>query len=401
MASVFILGFCNDDLPIEIKQSTVNPAIVNFMSSALMGNYARQAIGFTHGQGSWLYDAQNKAYLDGLSGISVTNLGHNHPAITRVIQEQASTLLHTSNIFPIEWQSKLAEALAEQAVPVAMGDSDTANTIANSTANPAYQVFFGNSGTEANEAAVKLTKLHAHNQGNTSPLIITFSGSFHGRTMGMIAATAGEKIKAGFNPQLPGFLHLPFNDVSALEAAFAEHHHIAAVMLEPVQGEGGINLASIEFLNAIQRLCKQTLQDQQALVILDEVQSGNARCGEYFAFNRFRKDGSTIDPDIITTAKGLGNGLPIGACIAKTAIAQAFAPGKHGSTFGGNPLCCRVGHEVVQQIQIHQLANRAKVLGEQLYTAFSDALANYASLKTIRHKGLMIGIELVIAKPNN
>ncbi len=349
----------------------------------LMNNYARQAISFIKGDGCWLYDAEGKKYLDALCGISVTNLGHNHPAVTKAIQDQADTLLHTSNLFHIEWQEKLATALAEQS---------------RLTEDEQDGVFFANSGAEANEAAIKLARLYYHKnfaaKTAADPLVISFTGSFHGRTMGMIAATAGDKIKEGFAPILPGFLHLPYNDIAALEQAFAEHQNIAAVILEPVQGEGGINIARTEFLNAIQKLCKTPARDNNVLVILDEVQSGNGRCGEYFAFQEFQKEGAEIQPDIVTTAKGLGNGLPIGACIAKREIAETFVPGKHGSTFGGNPLCCRAGLEVVNTIITQQLHNRAKVLGEKITTQISAVLGDNPAIKDVRHKGLMIGIEL-------
>ena len=348
-----------------------------------MLNYARQPVSFVKGDGSWLYDAQGKAYLDGLSGISVTGLGHNHPAVTAAIQDQASALLHTSNLFHIEWQEKLASALAVQ--------SNLENNASNE--NSQDRVFFANSGTEANEAAVKLARLYTANRVD-NPLIVTFSGSFHGRTMGMIAATAGDKIKAGFEPILPGFLHLPFNDCAALEKAFAEHANIIAVMLEPVQGEGGIHIAEIEFLNCIEKLCKEKKRQHRALIIMDEIQSGNGRCGEYFAFAQCNKEGANINPDIVTTAKALGNGMPIGACIAKQEIATVFVPGKHGSTFGGNPLCCRVGYTVVTQIIVNQLPQRATALGLKLVSRFNELLSNVSGVKEIRQKGLMIGIQL-------
>ena len=355
-------------------------------SNSLMANYARQPVSFVRGEGCWLFDSEDKRYLDGLCGISVTNLGHNHPAVTTAIQDQAEKLLHTSNLFQIEWQAKLADLLSQQSQLDQTGQSSD-------------RVFFANSGAEANEAAVKLARLYAHsisneNSNNDNPLVVTFNGSFHGRTMGMIAATAGDKIKAGFEPILPGFLHLPYNDIAALEKAFAEHTNIAAVMLEPVQGEGGINIANIEFLNAIQRLCKNSANDNQSLIILDEVQSSNGRCGEYFAFKQFQKDGANIHPDIVTTAKGLGNGLPIGACIARETIASVFVPGKHGSTFGGNPLCCRAACAVVEQINQNKLCDRAILLGNKLAEYFRAELSQAEGFKEVRQKGLMLGIQL-------
>ena len=343
-------------------------------SSALMGNYARQNVSFVRGNGCWLHDDEGRSYLDGLCGISVTNLGHSHPAITKVISEQASRLLHTSNIFHIENQSLLADKLC------ALSGLDKA--------------FFANSGAEANEAAVKLARLFAQGQGVKNPLIVTFHGSFHGRTLGMIAATAGDKMKEGFEPTLPGFLHLPLNDVQALQEAFERHNNIAGIMVEPVQGEGGINPASAEFLNAAQSLCQSHYDTHRPLMILDEVQSGNGRCGSYFAIETLQKNGCTAKADIITTAKALGNGIPIGACIASQEVAEVFVPGKHGSTFGGNPFATRVALEVIEQIESNKLAAKAAETGETLRKAFAHRLGDLPWVTDIRGLGLMMGIEL-------
>lgn len=344
------------------------------LHSPLMGNYARQAVQFSRGAGSWLYDDDNREYLDGLCGISVTNLGHAHPAITEAINTQAQKLLHTSNIFHIESQAMLADALCRLA--------------------KLDQAFFANSGAEANEAAIKLARLYAHENGNTDPLIITFEGSFHGRTLGMIAATAGDKIKAGFGPSLSGFLHLPFNDIDALERAFAEHDNIAAVLIEPVQGEGGINIADNAFIERVSQLCHTATNAAKPLLILDEIQTGNGRCGSYFAVDQFRAEGCSIEPDIITTAKALGNGLPIGACIARQDVASVFVPGKHGSTFGGNPFCTRVALEVTKQIEALSLDQQVTHYGNKLAEQFNTALAELPWFKEVRQKGLMIGIAL-------
>ncbi len=343
-------------------------------SSALMGNYARQPVSFVRGNSCWLHDADGRAYLDGLCGISVTNLGHSHPAVTQAISEQAAALLHTSNIFHIENQSLLAAKLC------ALSGLDKA--------------FFANSGAEANEAAVKLARLYAQSQGVAEPLIITFYGSFHGRTLGMIAATAGDKIKEGFEPTLPGFLHLPLNDKEALQAAFAKHDNIAGILVEPVQGEGGINLTSIEFLDLAQTLCQNHYNSHRPLLILDEVQSGNGRCGNYFAIETLQKMGCSAKADILTTAKALGNGVPIGACMASEEVAEVFVPGKHGSTFGGNPFATRVALEVVQQIESKKLADKASATGEALRKAFKTRLGDLPWVSDIRGLGLMIGIEL-------
>lgn len=338
----------------------------------LMQTYNRLPVNFSHGEGCWLYDSAGKKYLDGLCGISVTNLGHNHPAVTRAIAEQSAKLLHTSNLYQIEAQQALAEKLCKLSGMEA--------------------VFFGNSGAEANEAAIKIAKLYGHHHNIDEPLILTFSGSFHGRTLGTIAATANDKIKAGFGPLTPGFKHLPFNDISAVQQAFVEHDNIVAVLVEPVQGEGGIHLANEEFLIALQVLCQQN----EALFMLDEIQSGNARCGRYFAHQLI----DALQPDVVTLAKALGNGIPIGACIARGEAAKTFAPGNHGSTFGGNPFACRVAHTVVEEIEQASLCSRAEHLSNVMGQQLNSALANFAALKEIRRCGLMIGIDLDIDLSN-
>lgn len=354
-------------------------AISDPLQSALMANYARQPVSFVRGEGSWLFDSDGRKYLDGLCGISVTNLGHCHPAITEVIRNQSTTLLHTSNLFHIESQEELGAALCR------LSGMDRA--------------FFSNSGAEANEAAVKLARLYAHEHGQKNPLILSFEGSFHGRTLGMIAATAGDKVKTGFDPLLPGFLHLPFNDTQALQKAFAEHDNIAAVMLEPVQGEGGIHLASQAFIDKVAELSQQYSREHKILLIADEVQSGNGRCGSYFAMGQMQANGLKVKPDIVTTAKALGNGLPIGACMARAEIAEFFVPGKHGSTFGGNPFCSRVALEVTRQIESASLDARALQLGKKLTANFKNSLGDLPWVQEIRSQGLMIGIALTTPCP--
>lgn len=335
-----------------------------------MQTYKRLPVSFTQGNGCWLQDSNGKQYLDGLCGISVTNLGHHHSAVTATIQAQSQKLLHTSNLYHIEAQEQLAEQLCQ--------------------AGNMQRVFFGNSGAEANEAAIKLARLHAHNHGNHQPLIITFGGSFHGRTLGTIAATGNDAIKAGFEPQLEGFMHLPFNDIDAATQAFAQHSNIAAVLIEPVQGEGGINIAEPAYLLALQNLCQQ----HNALFMLDEIQTGNGRCGRYFAYQLFDHSEFALKPDVITTAKALGNGIPIGACLACGDAATTMAPGKHGSTFGGNPFASAVASTVVKTIIEEKFDQRAAQLGQQFLKGFQSRLQGNAIVSDIRSCGLMIGIEL-------
>ncbi|NND38519.1 MAG: aspartate aminotransferase family protein [Pseudomonadales bacterium] len=335
----------------------------------LMRTYNRLPVSFVRGAGCWLFDDTGKRYLDGLCGISVTNLGHCHPAVTRAIETQANSLLHTSNLYHIGQQESLADKLCE------IGGFD--------------RVFFSNSGAEANEAAIKLARLHAHLRGVANPQVLCFSGSFHGRTLATIAATASPAMREGFAPDTPGFLHAPFNDLQAAGDLFTSHNNIAAVLVEPVQGEGGVHIADDDFLRGLRKLC----DEHDALMMLDEVQSGNARCGAYFAHQKLG-DGSTVLPDVLTTAKGLGNGVPIGACLARGAAAEVLSPGKHGSTFGGNPLACAAANAVVQTIVDESLAERAAQLGAKLGALFCDSIGAHERVKTIRQRGLMIGIEL-------
>lgn len=335
-----------------------------------MKTYNRLPVTFERGEGCWLIDSNGKRYIDALCGISVTSLGHGHPAFIEAIQSQANKLVHTSNLFHIEAQEKLANSLCD----IAQMD----------------RVFFGNSGAEANEAAIKLARLHAHNNGNHDPLILTFRGSFHGRTLGTLAATGNTAIKEGFEPLLPGFAHLTFNDENEVTQYFAEHKNIAAVLIEPVQGEGGIHIATPHFLHKLQTLC----HEHGALFMLDEIQSGNGRCGRYFAFQCNEGTTYALKPDVVTTAKGLGNGFPIGACLARGAAADTMAPGKHGSTFGGNPLACHVANAVINTIMEQQLANKAASTGEWIASNIQNNLANNPIVKEIRYCGLMIGIEL-------
>lgn len=351
----------------QVKPTT---AIDTMSDQHLMKTYNRLPVAFSRGEGCWLYDANDKKYLDGLCGISVTSLGHAHPAVTATIAQQANALLHTSNLYHIEAQEQLADQLC------ALGNMDRA--------------FFSNSGAEANEAALKIARLHAHNHGNNNPQIITFSGSFHGRTLATIAATGNSGIKEGFAPTMPGFIHLPFNDIEAVTALFAQRDDIAAVLVEPVQGEGGVNIASPHFLATLQTLCKAS----NALFMLDEIQSGNGRCGRYFAHQLLDGGETAVQPDVITLAKALGNGIPVGACLAKGDAANTLVAGKHGSTFGGNPFACSVASTVVRTIQEQNLAARAEQLGALFLGRFKNALKSQPKVADIRGCGLMLGIEL-------
>lgn len=331
-----------------------------------MNTYQRLPVTFSHGEGVWLIDTDGKRYLDALCGISVTNLGHAHPAVSAAIKKQADLLLHTSNLYHITPQQQLAEKLC--------------------SISAMDKVFFSNSGAEANEAAIKLARLHASHKGNSHPIIITMTGSFHGRTLATITATASQKMKTGFGPLPAGFVYGEYNNIESAKQLFAEHgDNIAAVFLEPVQGEGGINVGDANYLLQVQELC----HNHQALFMLDEVQSGNGRCGHYFAFQ-----GLGLSPDVVTTAKGLGNGVPIGACIAKGAAAETLSPGTHGSTFGGNPLATAAALAVIDTIEKEQLCKRAEALGNSIRAHFKKALASNPAIIDIRGSGLMIGIEL-------
>ncbi|PLW84086.1 aspartate aminotransferase family protein [Kineobactrum sediminis] len=330
-----------------------------------MQTYARLPVTFSHGEGTYLYDTAGRRYLDALSGISVTNLGHAHPTVTAAIQEQAGRLLHTSNLYHIATQDALAEALTR----VAGMD----------------RVFFGNSGAEANEAAIKLARLYGHQRGRKKPAIIVFEGAFHGRTLATLSATGNRKIQAGFEPLVSGFIRAPFNDLAAVQQIARNNPDVVAVLVEPIQGEGGIRVADPAFMHGLRALCDQ----HQWLLMLDEVQCGNGRSGHYFACQ-----GMELTPDIITTAKGLANGVPIGACLARGPAAEVFTAGHHGSTYGGNPLACAAGLAVVNTITGEQLAPRATAAGAYLRQQLEEGLAGHPGLVEIRGRGLMIGIQL-------
>lgn len=322
-------------------------------------------ISFTHGEGIWLYDDKGNAYLDSFSGIGVCGLGHAHPDVTRSIQQQAAKLLHTSNGFHIKEQELLAERL-------------TALT-------GMEQVFFGNSGGEANEAAIKLSRLYGHKKGIETPSVIVMEGAFHGRTMATLTASGSRKVQAGFEPFVPGFIRAPFNNIEAIRTIAANREDIVAIMLEPIQGEGGILVADPTYLRAIATLCEQ----HEWLLILDEVQTGNGRTGKLFSYMDIG-----IQPDIVTTAKGLGNGMPIGACLMHKQACNLFKPGNHGSTFGGNYLACATALTVLDVIERDKLCERVAKYSVVLKEKLIQELGEHPNVRSIRGKGYMLGIEL-------
>jgi len=335
------------------------------MSNTLMSNYARLPVGFVSGHGATLIDTENNEYLDALGGIAVCLLGHAHPAVQEALAEQAGLVIHTSNIYRIPLQEKLADKLVEH--------------------SGMQKVFFCNSGAEANEAAIKLARLHAHNKGIKTPKIVVMKNSFHGRTMATLTATDNPKVKKGFEPLVEGFVHIPYNDMDSLYALAKKHNDIAAVMLEPIQGEGGINVPDEGYLTAIRAFC----DEHDCLMMLDEVQTGMCRTGKWFAFQH-----EDIRPDVMTLAKALANGVPIGACLAAGKATNLFQPGSHGSTFGGNPLASRVALAVINELETNYLSVRAEELGNEILKGFQNELGDLAGIKEIRGRGMMFGIEL-------
>ena len=335
------------------------------MSEHLVKAYNSLSTSFTHGDGIYLWDTEKRRYLDALCGISVTNLGHNHPDVTEAIQKQASTLLHTSNIYAIEWQQKLANLICQLA--------------------GMERVFFGNSGAEANEAAIKIARLYGHQQGNNDPHIIVMDNSFHGRTMATLSASGSRKVQAGFEPLLSGFVRAPYNDIESIQFIAENNQKVVAILVEPVQGEGGIIVPDSGYIEALRHICNEN----NWLLMLDEVQSGIARSGQMFAFQH-----TNITPDVLTLAKALGNGVPIGACVTKGKAAEVIQPGNHGSTFGGNPLACRAGYAVLESIQKNNILDNVIERSEQLVSILKRGLANHDDLKDVRNLGLLIGIEM-------
>lgn len=332
-----------------------------------MQTYARLPVSFVKGEGAYLYDDEGNAYLDALGGIAVCALGHAHPAVTQAICEQAQTLLHTSNLYAIPNQQALADKLC------AVSGMD--------------RVFFCNSGAEANEAAIKITRRYGHQRGIDVPHIVVMENSFHGRTLATLSATANQKAQQGFEPLVAGFIRVPYNDIEAVAALARSRHDIVAVLVEPIQGEGGIRVPSPGYLQALRQLC----DEHQWLLMLDEIQSGVGRTGQWFAFQH-----ENIQPDVLTSAKALGNGVPIGACLARGPAADILQPGSHGTTFGGNPLACAAALAVLDSIENDKLLARIEALGTKMLSGFQAALGDYTgnAITGIRGKGLMIGIQL-------
>lgn len=333
--------------------------------SSLMNTYGARTLTLTKGEGSRVWDDQGNSYLDGISGIAVCGLGYAHPAVTRAISEQAGNLLHVSNLYNIPQQQRLGELLT------GITGMDKA--------------FFSNSGAEANEAAIKIARKYGNDKGVKNPAIIVMENSFHGRTLATLSATGNTKVQKGFEPLVEGFVRVPFNDVPAVNAAIAANSNVVAILVEPVQGEGGVRVPAPDYLNQLRALA----DEHSLLLMLDEIQTGNGRTGTFFAFQH-----NNILPDVLTTAKGLGNGVPIGACLAHGAAADVLQPGNHGTTFGGNPLACSAGVAVIETLTSGNWLAQVQHLSDKLLAGFRNALGNHPKVVDIRGKGLMIGIEL-------
>jgi acetylornithine aminotransferase len=330
-----------------------------------MNTYLRLPVTFAKGEGVWLWDEEGKRYLDALAGVAVCGLGHCHPKLVKAIAQQAGTLMHTSNLYHIAKQEQLARRLAQ------LSGMDNA--------------FFCNSGAEANEAAIKLARLYGHGKNIDLPTIIVMEKSFHGRTMATLTASGNRKVQAGFEPLLTGFARVPYNDLEAVSQVAVHNKNVVAILVEPYQGEGGVNVPQANYLQGLRQLCDQN----GWLLMLDEVQCGIGRSGKWFAFQH-----SDIAPDVITLAKGLGSGMPIGACLAKGVAASVFKPGNHASTFGGNPLACAAALTTLEVIEEEQLLQNALAVGDYMRAMLKAQLAGLPEVKEIRGQGLMIGIEL-------
>ncbi len=333
--------------------------------SHLMNTYARLPVAFERGEGVWLWDAAGKQYLDALAGVAVCGIGHAHPRLTAALREQVGTLVHPSNIYRIALQEKLADRLAQ------LSGMDN--------------VFFCNSGLEANEAAIKLARLYGHKKGIEAPAIIVMEKAFHGRSIATLSATGSRKVQAGFEPLVAGFVRVPFDDLEAVKRVAANNRNVVAVLVELIQGEGGIQICHEGYLKGLRDICDAN----GWLLMLDEVQSGIGRTGTWFAFQH-----SQVKPDVMTLAKGLANGVPIGACLARGDASALFKPGSHGSTFGGNPLACRAALETLAIIEEDRLMENAVAMGHAIRDRLSMRLSGIAGVRDIRGEGLMIGIEL-------
>ena len=330
-----------------------------------MNTYGEKAMTLVSGDGAWLVDSNGKKYLDALSGIAVCGLGHSHPAVISAISEQATHLLHCSNFFSIPNQQKLGEKLCHI--------SGMSN------------VFFANSGAEANEAAIKIARLYGHKKGIKLPTVLVMDNAFHGRTLATLTASGNRKVQAGFEPLVRGFTRGHFNDIEGLKTIAENNLDICAILVEPVQGEGGVRIADADYLTKLRDFCDQ----QEWLLMLDEVQTGNGRTGKFFYYQH-----SGVQPDVVTTAKGLGNGFPIGACLAYGEASELMQPGNHGSTFGGNPLACSAALAVVNTLEEDKLYQRATAIGDIIMQGLNKELAGLEHVKEIRGQGCMIGIEL-------
>ena len=330
----------------------------------LMRTYSPQPVAFVRGEGAWLWDEKGRRYLDALAGIAVNGLGHGHPVLTRAIAEQAAKLIHTSNLFEVREQERLAERVC------AIAGMDNA--------------FFCNSGSEANECAIKIARLHGHQRGIENPSIVVMEKAWHGRTIATLSATGSRKAQAGFEPLMGGFLRVPYNDPGAIER-MSEHPSVVAILMEVLQGEGGIHVADADYVRKLREICDR----RQWLLMIDEVQSGIGRTGKWFAHQW-----AGIVPDVMPLAKGLGSGVPIGACLARGVAAQVFKPGNHGTTFGGGPLVSVAGLTTLEMIEKQGLLANAARQGEAIMQGLSRELAGVTGVKDIRGRGLMIGVEL-------
>jgi acetylornithine aminotransferase len=335
------------------------------MNQKLMNTYAPLPVAFERGEGAWLWDEDGRRYLDAISGLGVCSLGHAHPEVAKVIADQASKLLHTGNLVRIPWQEKLAEKLVD--------------------VTRLERAFIGNSGTEAIECALKISRMAGHRKGQDVPGVIVMENSFHGRTMAALSATGSRKAQAGFEPLVSGFIRAPFGDLEAIATIARRHQDIVAVLVEPIQGEAGIRVPPAGYLAALREICDEF----GWLLIFDEIQSGLCRTGRWYAHQH-----EDVLPDILTTAKALANGLPVGACVARGLAAELFSPGQHGSTFGGNPLVSRTACKVLDIMRTEQVADRAEQTGNRMLEEFRRRLGGQSGVREVRGRGLMIGIEL-------
>jgi acetylornithine aminotransferase len=335
------------------------------MNDHLMNTYAPLPVAFARGDGAWLWDEDGRRYLDAISGLGVCSLGHAHPQVAQVVADQATKLLHSGNLVRIPWQEQLAEKLAD--------------------VTGLEKAFICNSGTEAIECALKLTRITGHGKGLDVPGVIVMEQSFHGRTMAALSATGSRKAQAGFEPLVGGFIRAPFGDLDAIAKIARRRQDIAAILVEPIQGEAGIRVPPAGYLAQLRSLCDEF----GWLLIFDEIQSGLCRTGKWYAHQH-----ENVIPDVLTTAKALANGLPVGACVARGPAAEAFSPGQHGSTFGGNPLVSRTACTVLDVMRAEDLAGRANRTGGKMLEQFRQRLAAYPDVREVRGRGLMIGIEL-------